>query len=71
MSFQNGIKEYSAERQIKVRHLGGADGVSNADLYLAIQDLRSEIAGLREQRAEQPSPVETIDAGSSLAEKGA
>jgi chemotaxis protein CheZ len=69
MSFQNGIKEYSAERQIKVRHLGGADGVSNADVYLAIQDLRSEIAGLREQRAEQPSPVETIDAGSSLAEK--
>ena len=54
MAFQQAIKEFSVERQIKVRRLGGLDRVSNADLYLAIQDLRGEIAELRRQQAKGP-----------------
>jgi len=58
MAFQQAVKEFSVERQIKVRRLGGSDGVSNADLYLAIQDLRGEIAELRQQQAEAPRPAD-------------
>jgi len=71
MAFQQAIKEFSAERQIKVRHLGGSDGVSNADLYLAIQEMRDEIAELREQRvglSSQPhEPGESLAEDESLA----
>ena len=62
MSFQQAIKEFSAERQIRVRRLGGSDGVSNADLYLAIQDLRGEIAELRQQQAQTPRPADAAQA---------
>ncbi len=58
MAFQQAIKEFSVERQIKVRRLGGLDRVSNADLYLAIQDLRGEIAELRRQQAKGPRPAD-------------
>jgi chemotaxis protein CheZ len=58
MAFQQAVKEFSAERQIKAqRRVGGADGVSNADLCLAIQELRGDIAELRRQQAEVPPPV--------------
>ena len=73
MSLQHAIREFSAEREIKVRHLGGKDGVSNADLYLAIQGLREEITELRKQRsepwAEQLNSDAAIEASGSLAEK--
>ena len=66
MAFQQAIKEFSAERQLKVRRLGGADGVGNADLYLAIQVLRNEIAELRERPAGPSSP--SNGSGESLTE---
>ncbi len=66
MALQQPIREFSAERQIKVRRIGGAEGVSNAELYLAIQDLRGEIAELREQRVDPPGPPN--GSGESLAE---
>jgi chemotaxis protein CheZ len=58
MAFQQAVKEFSAERQIKVRRVGGTDGVSNADLYLLIQELRGEIAELRQQPAKAPRPAD-------------
>jgi chemotaxis protein CheZ len=58
MAHQQAIKEFSAERRIKVRSVGGTNGVSNADLYLAIQELRSEIDELRHQQAAPRGPVE-------------
>ena len=67
MALQQVIKEFSAERQIKVRRLNGAEGVSNADLLLAVQDLRHEIAELREQQVSPPSL--SNEYGESLAEK--
>ncbi len=57
MAFQQVVKEFSAERQIRVRRMGGTDGVSNADLLLAIQELRGEIAELRQQQAAAPRPT--------------
>ena len=58
MAFQQAVKEFSAEREIKVRRLGGSDGISTADLYLAIQDLRGEIAELRQQQGNTPRPAD-------------
>ena len=68
MAFQQAVKEYSAERQIKVQRLGGSDGISTTDLYLAIQDLRGEIAELRQQQGDAPRPADTAQPV-SLAEK--
>jgi chemotaxis protein CheZ len=70
MALQQAIKEFSAERRLKVRHLGGAEGVSNADLFLAIQGLRDEIAELR-ARPVGPSDLSAPSNGSgeTLAEK--
>jgi chemotaxis protein CheZ len=71
MAFQQAIKEFSAERQIKVRRLGGSNDVSNADLYLAIQEMRDEIAELREQRGgfsnQSHEPGESLAEDESLA----
>lgn len=66
MAFQQAIKEFSAERQIKVRRLSGSDGVSNADLYLAIQEMRDEIAEMRAQQGGFSG--QSHEAGESLAE---
>ncbi len=68
MAFQQAVKEFSAEREIKVRRLGGSDGISTADLYLAIQDLRGEIAELRQQQGNTPRPADAAQPV-SLAEK--
>ena len=68
MAFQQAVKEFSAERQIKVRRLGGSDGISNAALYLAIQDLCGEIAELRQRQDNAPRPVDAAQPV-SLAEK--
>jgi chemotaxis protein CheZ len=72
MAFQQAVKEFSVERQIKVRRAAGADGISNADLYLAIQDLRGEIDELRQQQVKAPptatdSPREFFAEEESLA----
>jgi chemotaxis protein CheZ len=66
MAFPQAVKEFSAERQLRVRRLGGENGISNADLYFAIQELRGEIAELRERQG-HPSGSST-GAGESLAE---
>ena len=58
MAHQLVVKEFSAERRMKVQNLGGEKGVSNADLYLEIQELRGEIGELRRQRAAAPSPID-------------
>jgi chemotaxis protein CheZ len=63
MAFQQAVKEFSAERRIKARRAGGADGVSTAQLYHAIQDLRGEIAELRQQQAEAPRPADDAQPG--------
>lgn len=72
MAIQQAVKEFSAERRIKARRAGGADGVSNTDLHLAIQELRGEIAELRQQQAKTPRPAdgsqpEPLDEEESLA----
>ena len=72
MAHQLAVKEFSAERKIKVQNLGGENGVSNADLYLAIQDLRGEIDELRRQQTGARSPagfaqLESIDDDDFLA----
>ncbi len=72
MAFQQAVKEFSAERRIKARRAGGTDGVSNADLHLAINQLRGEIAELRQQQAKAPHPAggaqpETLAEEESLA----
>jgi len=63
MAFQQAVKEFNAERRIKARRAGGADSVSNADLYLAIQGLRGEIAELRQQQASAPRPADGAKSG--------
>jgi chemotaxis protein CheZ len=68
MAIQRAVKEYSAERRNKVRRLGSADGISNAELHLAIQDLRGEIAALRQQQAKAPGPAEGAPQPDQLAE---
>ncbi len=48
MAYHEPRKEFSAERQLRIRQLGGENGVSNADLFHAIQELREEVAELRQ-----------------------
>ncbi len=68
MAFQQAVKEFSAERRIRARRAGGADDVSNADLHLAIQELRGEIAELRQQQAKASRPADDTPS-ESLAEE--
>lgn len=58
MAFQQAVKEFNAERRLKARRAGDTDGVSNADLHLVIQELRGEIAELREQQPKASRPVD-------------
>ena len=48
MAYHEPRKEFSAERQLKIRRLGGENGVGNAELLHAIQELREEVAELRQ-----------------------
>ncbi len=48
MAYQEPRKEFSAERQLRIRQLGGENGSGNAELLLAVRELREEVAGLRE-----------------------
>lgn len=54
---QVSVKEFSAERQIKLRRLGGEDGVTNGDLLLAVEALRAEVAELRNAPSQQIAPL--------------
>ncbi len=47
MAFHEPLKEFSAERQIRMRRMAGPDDVDNAEIYQAVQELREEIAELR------------------------
>ncbi len=53
MAYHEPRKEFSAERQLRIRQLGGENGVSNADLFHAIQELREEVAELRQAQTGQ------------------
>ncbi len=53
MAYHEPRKEFSAERQLRIRQLGGENGVSNADLLHAIQELREEVAELRQVQTDQ------------------
>ncbi len=53
MAYHEPRKEFSAERQLRIRQLGGENGVSNADLFDAIQELREEVAELRQAQTGQ------------------
>ncbi|MFQ5773595.1 MAG: protein phosphatase CheZ [Kiloniellaceae bacterium] len=57
MRDQPAIKEFSVERQLRLRRLGARDGVSNADLLRAIEELRREIAALREETQVEAAPL--------------
>ncbi len=54
MAYHEPRKEYNVERQLRIRQLDGANAVSNAELVHAIQELRQEVAGLRQERTDQP-----------------
>ncbi len=54
MAYSEPLKEFSVERQLRLRRTGEEHGVSNADLYQAIQELRQEIAARRQAPAGQP-----------------
>ncbi len=53
MAYHEPHKEFSVERQLRIRQLGGENGVGNAELFCAIQELREEVAGLRQARTDQ------------------
>ena len=53
MAYHEPRKEFSAERQLKIRRLGRENGVGNAELLHAIQELREEVAGLRQAQISQ------------------
>ncbi len=48
MAYHEPRPEFSAERQLRLRRLGGNNGVGNAELLHAIQELREEVAELRQ-----------------------
>ncbi len=69
MAFDSQTREFSAERRLRIRRLGGGDDLSNADLYHAIQVLREEVAALRTQEPSEPIvPSEHRDDESSADE---
>ena len=53
MAYHEPRKEFSAERQLRIRQLDGENGVSNADLFHAIQEMREEVAELRQAQTGQ------------------
>ncbi len=53
MAYHEPRKEFSAERQMKIRRLGRENGVGNAELLHAIQELREEVAELRQAQTGQ------------------
>ncbi len=58
MAYQEPRKEFSAERQLKIRRLGSENGVGNAELLHAIQELREEVAELRQAKTGQTAETD-------------
>jgi len=54
MAYHEPRKEFSAERQLRIRQLGGENGVGNAELLHAIQELREEVVELRQAQISRP-----------------
>ncbi len=61
MAYHEPRKEFSAERQLKIRRLGGENGVGNAELLHAIQELREEVARLRQVQISQTGELNNQD----------
>ena len=53
MAYHEPRKEFSAERQLKIRRLGRENTVGNAELLHAIQELREEVVELRQAQISQ------------------
>jgi len=51
------VKEFSAERQMRLRDHGASEGGSSPELLAAIQELRSDIRDLRQQVDESAVPA--------------
>ena len=58
MAYHEPRKEFSAERQLRIRQLGGENGVGNAELLHAIQELREEVVELRQAQISQAAQLE-------------
>ena len=58
MAYHEPRKEFAAERQLKIRRLGRENGVGNADLLHAIQELREEVAGLRQAQTTRTTEID-------------
>ncbi len=58
MAYHEPRKEFSAERQLRIRQLGGENGVGNAELLHAIQELREEVVELRPAQISQAAELE-------------
>ena len=58
MAYHEPRKEFSAERQLRIRQLGGENGVGNAELLHAIQELREEVVELRQAQISQAVELE-------------
>ncbi len=69
MAYHELPREFSAERQLRLRQRGGENGVSNAELLGVIQELRQEVAALRQAPAEETaeSNEDSLAAKESLA----
>jgi chemotaxis protein CheZ len=58
MAYHEPRKEFSAERQLRIRQLGGENGVGNAELLHAIQELREEVVELRQAQTSRAAELE-------------
>ncbi len=69
MSDHQPVKEYSAERQIKMRRFNGGKGVTNLDVLVALEGLHAEIVSLLEARPEAPAaPAAAVAPGEDVPE---
>jgi len=51
------VREFSAERQLRLRAPGGAEGASSPELMAAIQELRNEVRELRQELGNGADPA--------------
>jgi len=58
MAMPQRIKEFSAERQMRLRGLNGSEGGSSAELIAAIEELRGDMRALRREVGERADAPE-------------